>query len=69
MSSTDSTKLILQGEYTLTKLTNLQELLLKQCQSPQLEVLSPYITEEEFTSNIKSWKERTSTSPSGLYLG
>jgi hypothetical protein len=69
MASTDSAELILQGDYILDELTDLQGLLLKHCQSPKLDAISPYITEDEFISKFKSWKERTSTSPSGLHLG
>ena len=69
MASTDSAELILQGDYTSDELTDLQGLLLKHCQSPKLDAISPYITEDKFISKFKPWKERTSTSPSGLHLG
>jgi hypothetical protein len=68
-ASMDSAELILHGEYTSAELTDLQELLLKHCQSPELDALSPLITEDEFISKFKTWNERTSTSPSGLHLG
>jgi hypothetical protein len=68
-ASTDSAELILHGDYSPSELTDLQELLLKHCQSPAIDALSPIITEADFTSKFKSWNERTSTSPSGLHLG
>jgi len=68
-ASTDSAELILRGEYTSTELTDLQSLLLQHCRSPQLDAISPIITEEDFSSKFKSWNERTSTSPSGIHLG
>jgi hypothetical protein len=67
-ASTDSSELILHGNYSLSELTDLQALLLKHCQSPAIDALSPIITEANFTSKFKSWNERTSTSPSGLHL-
>jgi hypothetical protein len=69
MASTDSAELILTGDYTSDELTDLQALLLKHCQSPALDALSPQITEAEFISKFKTWNERTSTLPSGLHLG
>jgi hypothetical protein len=68
-ASTDSSELILRGEYTSNELTDIQELLLKHCKSSDLDALSPFITEDEFISKFRSWNERTSTSPSGLHLG
>ena len=68
-ASTDSAELILHGDYSQMELTDLQTLLLKHCQSPQIDALSPDLTEEEFISKFRSWNERTSTSPSGLHLG
>ena len=68
-ASTDSAELILRGEYSSSELTDLQALLLQHCRSPQLDVISPTVTEAEFISKFKSWNERTSTSPSGLHLG
>jgi hypothetical protein len=68
-ASTDSAEVILHGDYTTAELTDLQELLLKHCKSPELDAIDPLITEDNFVSKFKSWNERTSTPPSGLHLG
>jgi hypothetical protein len=68
-ASTDTSELILHGDFNDDELSDLQALLYQHCQSPHLDALSQYITEEEYISKFKSWKEGTSTSPSGLHLG
>jgi hypothetical protein len=68
-ASSDTSELILHGDYDASELSDLQSLLIQHCKSPQLDALSQYITEAEFVSKFKTWNERTSTSPSGIHLG
>jgi len=68
-ASTETAKLILAGYYEDSKLTDLQSLLVKHCAKQHPHVLPLLITEKEFTSKLKLWKESTATSPSGLHLG
>jgi hypothetical protein len=68
-ASTDTSELILHGNFDDTELSDLQTLLYQHCRSPKLDALSQYITEHEFVSKFKTWNEATSTSPSGLHLG
>jgi hypothetical protein len=68
-ASTATAELILDGEYKDSELSDLQALLIKHCQSQHVDVLPLPITEAEFVSKFRGWKEGTSTSPSGLHLG
>jgi hypothetical protein len=68
-ASTPTAELILDGKYEDSELLDLQVLLVKHCQSQHVDALPSLITEEEFVSKFKGWKEGTSTSPSGLHLG
>jgi hypothetical protein len=68
-ASTETAELILQGDYDATELSNIQALFLHHCKSTHLDHLPLPITEAEFTAKFKTWKEGTTTSPSGLHLG
>jgi hypothetical protein len=63
IASTYSAVLNLHGNYTSNELTNLQVLLLNNCQSPKTDASSPQLA----ISKFKSWSKRTSTSPSSLH--
>jgi hypothetical protein len=67
-ASTETAELVLEGNFESSELSDLQALLLKHC-AQQTETLPIYITEAEFISKFKLWKENTSTSPLGLHLG
>ena len=68
-ASTVTAELILDGNYKDSELTDLQSLLVKHCAKQHSRVLPLLITEKDFTSKLKLWKESTTTSPSGLHLG
>jgi hypothetical protein len=68
-ASMETAELILTGDYSTSELSDIQALLLHHCQSKHLDALSLLITEAEFISKFKIWKESTSTLPSGLHLG
>ena len=68
-ASTETAELILHGEFDATELSDIQALLLHHCKSQHRETLPLLITEEEFIAKFKTWREGTTTSPSGLHLG
>jgi hypothetical protein len=69
-ASTKTSDLILEGDYTSDELTHLESLLLKHCkQTSPLDNIKAEITEEQFVSRMKVWRESTTTSPSGVDLG
>jgi hypothetical protein len=68
-ASTETAELILEGEFDATELSDIQALLMKHCARQHTDVLPLAITEAQFISKFKLWKENTSTSPSGLHLG
>jgi hypothetical protein len=68
-ASTETAELILEGDFDSSELSDIQSLLLKHCARKHTDSLPLEITEAEFISKFKLWKENTSTSPSGLHLG
>jgi hypothetical protein len=69
-ASTKTSDLILEGDYTPTELNDLEELFLQHCRkSSPLDHITSEITEEQFISRMKVWRESTTTSPSGVDLG
>jgi hypothetical protein len=69
-ASTETAELILHGNYDTSTLSSvIQTLLVQHCKSQHLDTLPLYITEEDFILKLKSWKEGTTTIPSGLHLG
>lgn len=68
-ASTETAELILEGDFDSSELSDIQSLLLKHCKRQHRESLPLAITEAEFISKFKLWKENTTTSPSGLHLG
>jgi hypothetical protein len=68
-ASTETAELILEGDFDTTELSDIQALLMKHCARLHQDVLPLSITEAQFISKFKLWKENTSTSPSGLHLG
>ena len=51
------------------ELSDLQGLLLQHCAHTDDTILPLHITDAEFVSKLKLWKESTCTLPSGLHLG
>jgi len=69
-ASTQEAELVLQGEYTDDKLSEIQRLLLNNMKKvTDNEKSSSFITTEDFDSRMRKWRESTSTSPSGCHLG
>jgi len=71
-ASTMATELVLEGEYDGGDLSETTRLLIKhmrQCEFVNRKPSTATISDEEFTSKLKLWKESTTTSPSGLHLG
>jgi hypothetical protein len=72
MASTISADMILNGE-TPFEDVNIpeiaRELLASFAHSSPLDAVSDEVTLDEWTGKMKSWKETTSTSPSGMHLG
>jgi hypothetical protein len=72
MASTISADMILNGEDPFEDIAIpdiAQELLASFAHSSPLDAVSDAVTLEEWTGKMKSWKETTSTSPSGMHLG
>jgi hypothetical protein len=72
MASTISADMILNGkdpseDINIPDIT--RELLASFAHSSPLHAVSDEVTLEEWTGKMKSWKETTSTSPSGMHLG
>ena len=69
-ATTPAADLILQGDFDDEAITDAGKLLIEQLESTTaLNSISAHITEDEWTGKIKTWREATSTSPSGLHLG
>jgi hypothetical protein len=72
MASTISADMILNGEdpFEDVNIPDIaRELLASFTHSSPLDAVSNDITLDEWTGKMKSWKETTSTSPSGMHLG
>jgi hypothetical protein len=70
--ATSSADMILDGSYNSSALADITQLVVSQMSQSKYSIRSPLdtdISEEEYVGKIKSWKESTSTSPSGLHLG
>ena len=71
-SMTPSGKLILDGQYNVAHLDASVQLLVKHLRSnkrAEETTIQPSIGYEDFVNKIKTWRESTSTSPSGQHLG
>jgi hypothetical protein len=69
-ASTKVSDLILDGDYSNTELSELQQIFLDHCKkSVPLDSISAEITEAQFKSRFRAWRESTTTSPSGIDLG
>jgi exonuclease III len=68
-ANTVTTELILEGEYDSTTLDETMTLLVSHLTKLSAPQLSSGVTSEMLRGKLKSWKESTSTSPSGLHLG
>jgi hypothetical protein len=69
-SSSKTSDLILEGDYLSEELTDIENLLIKHCKhTSPMDSITAEITEEQFTSRMKVWRESTTTSPSGVDLG
>lgn len=71
-SMTPSGKLILDGQYDIAHLDASVQLLVNHLQSNTRAHETPHtpsIANEDFVNKLKTWRESTSTSPSGLHLG
>jgi hypothetical protein len=69
---TSSADLILDGNYDSTQLAEITQLVISHLQKSKYSIRAPLQTEisdVDYTNKIKTWKESTSTSPSGLHLG
>eukprot|EP00957_Ditylum_brightwellii_P017042 1285377-Ditylum_brightwellii.AAC.1 len=61
---------VLQGQFTDTELTDLQQLFLKHCKmAPIDEYVGKKITRAKWKGKVAAWHESTSTSLSGCHLG
>ena len=70
MASTDAAEAILQGKCHLSSYSTQCQDLLNACQAIDgQDTISPTISKDEFRGKVMSWKERTTTSPSGRHLG
>jgi hypothetical protein len=69
-AATKTSDLILEGDFSSTELSDLESLLLQHCKKTSpLDSIDAEITEEQFVSRMKVWRESTTTSPSGVDLG
>jgi hypothetical protein len=62
-------ELILDGDYTSETIDEATRLFLKHLRRKTDRLLRGRITTSEFVGKLKSWNEKTSTSPSGIHLG
>jgi exonuclease III len=70
--ATSSADMILEGTYDASALADITQLVISKMSESKYSIRAPLdtdISEEAYVSKIKSWKESTSTSPSGLHLG
>jgi len=71
-ASTMTTEMILDGEYSAMDMSETTQLLIKHMRRSEFvnhtKSIST-ISDKEFCSKLKLWKESTTTSPSGLHLG
>ena len=67
-ASTETAELILNGTYSNEELDEITKMLLEHMKKVSEPVVTSNITAAKFRSKILLWKERTSTSPSGIHL-
>eukprot|EP00957_Ditylum_brightwellii_P036764 2784250-Ditylum_brightwellii.AAC.1 len=61
---------VLQGKFTDTELSDLQQLFLKHCKmAPNEKYVGKKIICEMWKGKVAAWCESTTTSPSGRHLG
>ena len=69
-ASTLESNEILDGEFNDDELEGVSKLLIEFLgKTTQLDSVPSFVADDEWIGKIKSWKESTSTSPSGLHLG
>ena len=70
-ATTEAAELVLEGNYEDAELTDIQRMFLDNMKRVASEEISSskYLNADSFTKKMKSWKEKTSTSPSGRHLG
>ena len=68
-ASTQTSDLILEGDYTSSELDDITQLLIQHIKQVDDPTIDGTITHDEFKEKIQSWRESTSTSPSGVHLG
>ena len=65
-----SVEAVLRGQFLEEELDDIATMFLKHCQQPPDLEDQPYpVTMKQFEGKISSWRENTSTSPSGRHLG
>ena len=65
----DTVDLILNGQYENPQLDAACKLFIQHMKRKTLQELDSSITREDFLGKLKSWPEKTTTSPSGVHLG
>jgi hypothetical protein len=69
-ASTNEAELVLKGEFNGEEVTEIARLMLDNTtRVTEVEDNVRFVTKKEFTGKFKSWRESTSTSPSGRHLG
>ena len=68
-ASSAITDLILNGTYTHADLDEITQMLISHLKRSTQPAVEGRITLEEFKTKMVEWKEKTSTSPSGVHLG
>ena len=69
-ATTQQAELVLKGEYADEEISEITRLLLdNMTRITELDEPAKYITRKDFKGKFKSWRESTSTSPSGRHLG
>jgi hypothetical protein len=71
-ADTPSSKDLLNGYHQIDTIDSIPQCqaLLDTCQAAtELDLIPPYISDKEFENKIQTWRETTTTSPSGRHLG
>eukprot|EP00957_Ditylum_brightwellii_P085442 6499646-Ditylum_brightwellii.AAC.1 len=62
--------MVLKGEFSSKELDEVQKLFIQQCKlEPVNKVIGTKITKAQWKGKVTKWRENTTTSPSGRYLG
>ena len=69
MASTKTAELILDGTYEPDDITSAAAALADHLRKAPVPEIEAEVSEEAFRGKLKSWPEKTTTSPSGLHLG